>query len=61
MKYIAVACVLALYEERRQLFIRTHNDTLSVAAMCVSNPDRSPRKIRMGGRLELHEEHTVRL
>jgi hypothetical protein len=23
-------------------FIRTHNETLSVIAMCVSNPDRSP-------------------
>jgi hypothetical protein len=22
-----------------QLFIRTHNETLSVAAMCVNNPD----------------------
>jgi len=26
----------------RQLFIRTHNETLSVAAMRVNNPDRSP-------------------
>jgi hypothetical protein len=25
-----------------QLFIRTHNEMLSVAAMCVNNPDRSP-------------------
>jgi hypothetical protein len=25
-----------------QLFIGTHNETLSVAAMRVSNPDRSP-------------------
>jgi len=24
------------------LFIRTHNETLSIAAMRVSNPDRSP-------------------
>jgi hypothetical protein len=24
-----------------QLFIRTHNETLSVVAMCVCNPDRS--------------------
>ena len=30
------------FKKRRQLFIRTHNETLSVAAMCVSNPDRSP-------------------
>jgi hypothetical protein len=26
----------------RQLFIRSHNETLSVAAMCVNNPDCSP-------------------
>jgi len=26
----------------RQLFIRVHNETLSVAAMCVGNPDCSP-------------------
>jgi hypothetical protein len=30
------------FNKRRQLFIRTHNETLSVAAMRVSNPDRSP-------------------
>jgi hypothetical protein len=24
-------------QKRRQLFIRTHNETLSVVAMCVSN------------------------
>jgi hypothetical protein len=30
------------FEERRQLFIRVHNETLSVIAMCVSNKDRSP-------------------
>jgi hypothetical protein len=29
--------------KRSQLFIRTRNKTLSVAAMCVSNPDRSAR------------------
>jgi len=29
-------------QKRRQLFIRTHNETLSVIAMRVSNPDRSP-------------------
>ena len=28
--------------KRSQLFIRVHNETLSVVAMCVSNPDRSP-------------------
>jgi len=29
-------------EKRRQLFLRVHNKTLSVVAMCVCNPDRSP-------------------
>ena len=28
-----------------QLFIRSHNETLSVVAMCVSNPDCSPARI----------------
>jgi hypothetical protein len=28
-------------QKRRQHFIRTHNETLSVVAMCVSNEDRS--------------------
>jgi hypothetical protein len=28
--------------KRSQLFIRTHNETLSVVAVCVGNPDRSP-------------------
>ena len=30
------------FQKRSQLFIRTHNETRSVAAVCVSNPDRSP-------------------
>jgi len=30
------------FQKRRQLFIRTHNVTLSIAAMRVGNPDRSP-------------------
>jgi hypothetical protein len=30
------------FHERSQLFIRMHNETLSVAAMCVCNPDCSP-------------------
>jgi hypothetical protein len=29
-------------EKRRQFFIRVHNESLSVSAMCVGNPDRSP-------------------
>jgi hypothetical protein len=33
------------FYKRSQLFIRMHNETLSVAAMCVSNPDRSPFEI----------------
>jgi hypothetical protein len=27
------------FHKRRQLFICSHNETLSVAAMCVNNPD----------------------
>jgi hypothetical protein len=30
------------FEKRRQLFICSHNETLSVVAMCVSNEDRPP-------------------
>jgi hypothetical protein len=30
------------FNESTQLFIGTHNETLSVVAMRVSNPDRSP-------------------
>jgi len=29
------------FQKRSQLFIRPHNVMLSVAAMCISNPDRS--------------------
>jgi hypothetical protein len=28
--------------KRRQLFIRMHNEMLSVIAMCINNPGRSP-------------------
>jgi hypothetical protein len=30
------------FEKRSQLFIRVHNETLSVAAMCIGNKDYSP-------------------
>jgi hypothetical protein len=30
------------FHKRSQLFIRSHDETLSVVAMCVRNPDRSP-------------------
>ena len=33
------------FQKRSQLFIRMHNETLSVVAMCVCNPDRSPAGI----------------
>jgi len=33
------------FEKRGQLFIGTHNETLSVVAMRVNNPDRSPVRI----------------
>jgi hypothetical protein len=33
------------FHKRSQLFIRAHKETPSVAAMRVSNPDRSPVEI----------------
>jgi hypothetical protein len=30
------------FQKRRQLFIRARNETLSVATVGISNPDRSP-------------------
>jgi hypothetical protein len=30
------------FKKRSQLIIGAHNETFSVAAMCVSNPDGSP-------------------
>jgi len=30
------------FQKRSQDFIRVHNETLSVVAVCVSNPNRSP-------------------
>ncbi len=33
------------FKKRGQLFIGVHNKTLSVVAVCVSNPDYSPRRI----------------
>jgi hypothetical protein len=33
------------FQKRRHLFIRSHNETLTVAAICVRNPDRSPLRI----------------
>jgi hypothetical protein len=30
------------FNKRSQLLIGTHDETLSVVAMCVCNPDRSP-------------------
>jgi len=30
------------FKKHSQLFIRSHSETLSVAAMCVNNPDRLP-------------------
>src|SRR5262245_3334112 len=34
------------FQKWRQLFIRTHNETLSVGGMCVNNPNRSPLKVQ---------------
>jgi hypothetical protein len=36
---------LLKFKKRSQLFIRTHNKTLPVAAMRINNPDRSPLSI----------------
>jgi len=33
------------FQKRGQLFVRVHNEPLSVAAMRVNNPDRSPLRI----------------
>jgi hypothetical protein len=30
------------FEKSSQLFIRVHDETLSIVAMCVCNPDGSP-------------------
>jgi len=46
-----MACVVSMsrfargffkFDKRRQLLIRSHNETLSVATMRISNPDCSP-------------------
>jgi hypothetical protein len=34
------------FQKRRQLFIRSHNETLSVIAASIRNPDRSPFAIQ---------------
>jgi len=36
-------------EKRRQFFIRVHNESLSVDAMCIGNPNRSPVVINRSG------------
>jgi hypothetical protein len=41
-QYAATADRWFQFQKRTQLFIRSQNETLSVAAMCVSNPDCSP-------------------
>jgi hypothetical protein len=33
------------FKERSQLFVGVHNETFSVAAVRVSNPDRSPVRV----------------
>jgi len=34
--------ICAYLDKRRQFFIRVHNETLTVVAVRVCNPDRSP-------------------
>jgi hypothetical protein len=41
-KFVAIANRRFEFEKRGQLFICVHNETLSVVAVRVSNPDRSP-------------------
>jgi|SRR5262245_34475372 len=36
------------FQKRSQFFIRTHNETLAVVAVCVSNPDCSPLGLESG-------------
>jgi hypothetical protein len=39
---LAIANRRFQFQKRCQLFIGTHNETLSVVAMCVCNPERLP-------------------
>jgi hypothetical protein len=48
MKLAATTSRRFKLNERRQLFICAHNETLSVIAMRVHNPDRSPLGIDGG-------------
>jgi hypothetical protein len=41
------------FPKRRQLFIRAHNEPLTVAAMCVSSPDCSSSQSRAKTHLKL--------
>ena len=41
-------------DERSQLFICTHNVTLSIVAVCVRNPDRSSLAIQAATQPKLH-------
>jgi len=36
------------FQKRAQYFIRTHNETLSVIAVCIDSPDCSPLVIQSG-------------
>ena len=40
-----ILCDSFKFDKRGQLFVRVHNETLSVVAMCVSNEDCSPARI----------------
>jgi hypothetical protein len=37
------------FQKRRELFIRTRNEPLSIVTMCVNNPDRPPLPIHRCG------------
>jgi hypothetical protein len=53
-----IACVShrLQFQKRRQLLVRTHNETLSVVAMRVSNPDRSPAGIHVATQPQLQPD-----
>jgi hypothetical protein len=46
IKLTANSCIaLSSFTKRSQHFIGTHNETLAVVTVCVSNPDRSSLRI----------------
>jgi hypothetical protein len=44
-KDVRLGSPIPFRQTQSTFFIRTHNEPLSIIAMCVSNPDRSPVRI----------------